>query len=92
MPSIAVARAATRVESIFLVPYLRTLYTCNYPHRARGNFARFAIPVLPFALLALYRWLPKDRRVLWGAVTTSILAAASAIGIHHVAGAVRHAL
>jgi len=81
------------VESIFLFPYLWTLYTYNYPHWARGNFARFAIPILPFALLALYRWIPKDRRVLWCvAVATSILAAASAIGINHVAQVVRHVL
>jgi hypothetical protein len=81
------------VETIFLVPYLWTVYTYNYPHWARGNFARFAIPIVPFALLALYRWIPKDRRILWGlAVVSSILAAASAIGIVNVAQALRHAL
>ena len=81
------------VETIFLVPYLWTLYTYNYPHWARGNFARFAIPIVPFALLALYRWIPKDRRIQWGlAVVSSILAAASAIGIVNVAQALRHAL
>jgi hypothetical protein len=81
------------VEITFLVPYLWTLYAYNYPHWARGNFARFAIPILPFALLALYRWIPKDRRVLWGiAVLSSILAAASAIGINNVASVLRHAL
>jgi hypothetical protein len=81
------------VETVFLIPYLWTLYAYNYPHWARGNFARFAIPILPFALLALYRWIPKDRRVLWGvAVLSSILAAASAIGIANVASVLRHAL
>lgn len=53
------------VEAIFLAPYLWCLFTYNYPYWARGNFARFAIPILPFVLLALYRWIPKDRRVLW---------------------------
>jgi hypothetical protein len=81
------------VETIFLIPYLWTLYTYNYPHWARGNFARFAIPILPLALLALYRWIPKDRRALWGvAVLSSILAAASAIGINNVAEVLRRAL
>jgi hypothetical protein len=81
------------VETIFLIPYLWTLYAYNYPHWARGNFARFAIPILPFALLALYRWVPKDRRILWGiAVLSSILAAASAIGINNVAEVLRRAL
>ena len=78
-------------ESIFMIPYLWTLYTYNYPHWARGNFARFAIPILSFAPLALYRWIPKGRRVLWGmAGVTSILAAASAIGINHVGAVIRH--
>jgi len=81
------------VETIFLIPYLWTLYTYNYPHWARGNFARFAIPIIPFVLLALDRWVPKNRRVLWvlGAVSP-ILAAASAIGISNVAPILRRAI
>jgi hypothetical protein len=70
------------VETVFLIPYLWMLYAYNYPHWARGNFVRFAIPIVPFVLLALDRWVPKDRRVLWLlGVVTPILAAASAIGI-----------
>ena len=81
------------VETIFLVPYLWTLYTYNYPHWARGNFARFAIPIIPFVLLSLYRWIPKDRRVLWAlGVVSPILAAASAIGITNVAQILRRAI
>jgi len=73
------------VEAIFLVGYLWCLYTYNYPHWARSNFARFAIPVLPFVLLSLYRWLPKDRRALWTlGIVSSILAACSALGILNV--------
>ena len=41
------------VETIFLIPYLWTLTPTTIPHWARGNFARFAIPILPFVLLAL---------------------------------------
>jgi hypothetical protein len=73
------------VETIFLVPYLWCLFTYNYPYWARGNFARFAIPILPFVLLALYRWIPRDRLVLWGlGVVTPALAACSALGIVNV--------
>jgi len=72
------------VEAMFLVPYLWCLFTYNYPYWARGNFARFAIPILPFVLLALDRWVPKDRRVLWGlGVMTPVLAACSALGIRN---------
>jgi hypothetical protein len=81
------------VETVFLVPYLWTLYTYNYPHWARGNFARFAIPIIPFVLVALYRWIPKDRRLLWTVgLVTPVLAAASAIGISNVVQLVRRAL
>ena len=69
------------VKAAFLLPYLWCLFTYNYPYWARGNFARFAIPILPFVLLALYRWLPKDRRILWGLeVVAPVLAAVSALG------------
>lgn len=72
------------VETIFLIPYVWCLYTYNYPHWARGSFARFAVPILPFVLIALYQQVPKDTRVLWlTGVVTSILAAVSAIGVNN---------
>lgn len=81
------------VEAVFLVPYLCCLFTYNYPYWARGNFARFAIPILPFVLLALYRWLPKDRRILWAlAVVAPVLAAASALGVVNVVHTLRRAI
>ncbi len=81
------------VEVLFLVPYILSLYTYNYPHWARGNFQRFSIPILPFVLVALYPWIPKDRRILWalGAVM-SVLAAASALGLSNVPGLIRRAI
>ena len=80
------------VETAFLVPYLWCLFTYNYPHWARGNFSRFAIPILPFVLLAFRRWIPKDRRVLWGiGVVSSVLAAGSALGIVNVVQVLRRA-
>ena len=73
------------VEAIFLVPYLWCLFTYNYPYWARGSFARFAIPILPFVLLAFYRWIPKDRRALWGlGIIAPALAAFSALGVANV--------
>lgn len=73
------------VETVFLIPYLWCLFTYNYPYWARGNFARFAIPILPFVLLALHRWIPRDRRILWGVgVVFSVLAASSALGIANI--------
>ena len=80
------------VETAFLVPYLWCLFTYNYPHWARGNFPRFAIPILPFVLLAFRRWIPKDRRVLWGiGVVSSVLAACSAVGIVNIVEVLRRA-
>jgi hypothetical protein len=81
------------VEVLFLAPYILSLYTYNYPHWARGNFQRFSIPILPFVLIALYHWIPKDRRVLWalGAIM-SVLAAASALGVSNVPGLIRRAI
>jgi len=73
------------VEAAFLVPYLWCLFSYNYPSWARSNFARFAIPILPFVFLALYRWLPKDRRILWTVgVVSPVLAACSALGVANV--------
>jgi hypothetical protein len=84
---------AHAVEACFLVPYLWCLFTYNYPYWARGSFARFAIPILPFVLLALFRWIPKDRRLLWTlGVVSPLLAACSAIGIANVAHIIRAAI
>jgi hypothetical protein len=84
---------AHTVEAIFLVLYLWCLFTYNYPHWARSNFARFAIPIIPFVLLALYRWLPKDRRILWGlGVISPLLAASSALGVVNVVHMLRQAI
>jgi Gpi18-like mannosyltransferase len=72
-------------EVVFAAPYLLSLYCYNYPMWARGNFPRFAIPIVPFVLIALGRWLPKDRRLLWIlAPVAAVLAASSAIGIRNV--------
>ena len=72
-------------ETVFAAPYLLSLYCYNYPVWARSSFPRFAIPIIPFVLIALARWLPKDRRLLWLLTpVTAVLAASSAIGIAKV--------
>ena len=81
------------VEIVFLIPYLWCLYTYNYPHWARGSFQRFSIPILPYVLIALDRWVPKDQRVLWVlGIISSVLAAASGLGVANVPGLIRRAL
>jgi len=77
-------------EIIFAAPYLLSLFCYNYPVWARGAFPRFAIPIIPFVFIALRRWLPDDRRLLWFlAPVTAVLAASSAIGIQTVIHLVR---
>jgi hypothetical protein len=78
------------VESIFAALYLISVYCYNYPYWARGNFPRFVIPAVPFVLLALLRWVPKDRRLIWAlALVMPVLAAASAIGVRIVEASIR---
>ncbi len=80
-------------EMVFAAPYLLSLYCYNYPYWARGSFPRFAIPIIPFVFLALERWLPKDRRLLWALTpVTAVLAAGSALGIANVPSLIRQAL
>jgi len=81
------------VEALFLVPYLWCLFTYNYPYWARGTFARFAIPILPFVFLALRRWLPENRRVMWAAgILGPALAAVSALGVVNIVHMLRKAV
>ncbi len=79
-----------QVEVLFAVPYLALIYCYNYPAFASGSFARFQIPVLPFVYLALSKWMPRDRRIVWAlGIISPALAAASAIGIRNVLAAMR---
>lgn len=52
------------VEVLFCALYVGLLFTYNSPW-ARAAFPRYAIPVIPFLILAFERWIPKDRRLLW---------------------------
>jgi hypothetical protein len=71
-------------EVIFAALYLLAIYSYNLPFWARMSFARFAIPIIPFVLLALEPWIPKDRRLMWGTgLIASILSAVSAVGLRN---------
>jgi len=73
------------VEALFAVLYLLAVFCYNYPVFARSNYARFVIPALPIIFVALSRWVPEDRRIIWGlGVVSPVLAAASALGIRNV--------
>lgn len=72
-------------ETIFCGLYLLSIFSYDYLAWARSAFMRFCIPTLPFIFLALLRYLPKYRYVLWALAITSPLAAAlSAVGIRNV--------
>jgi hypothetical protein len=72
-------------EALFAAAYILMIFSYNYNRWARGNFARFAIPVIPIVLFALKSWVPRQRWVVWGVGCISpVLAAASALGIRNV--------
>ena len=69
-------------EACFVFLYCLALYTYNAPGWSRSQFPRFALPMLPWALFFLKRYIPRNRSVVWAlAVITPSLAAASAVGI-----------
>jgi hypothetical protein len=81
------------VEGMFAGTYLIFIYTYNSPAWARAEFTRFVIPIVPFVLLALYRWLPKHRLVVWTlTMVFSILAGATAVGLLNTIKILRRAM
>jgi hypothetical protein len=74
-------------EACFVLLYSLALYSYNASGWARSNFPRFALPVLPWILFFLRRYLPEHRKVIWAlAVIAPCLAAASAVGIREAGG------
>jgi Glycosyltransferase family 87 len=68
------------IEVIFCSLYIGLLFTYNSPW-ARIAFPRYVIPVIPFLVLALLPWLPKDRRLLWAfGLLSAMLSAAETYG------------
>jgi hypothetical protein len=79
-------RKSFPVEALFAGGYLLLICSYNLPYWARGTFARFAIPIIPFAVVGLLPWIPKSRWLVWTlALVTPTLSACSAIGIVNVA-------
>jgi hypothetical protein len=71
-------------EWCFASLYSLALYTYSAPGWSRSNFPRFALPMLPWTLVFLRRYLPTHRSVMWGlTILSPALAAASAVGIRH---------
>jgi hypothetical protein len=79
-----------QAECIFAFFYLAFIFSYNSVAWARAEFPRFAIPVMPFLLLAFDRWLPKSRYVLYGlCIISPVLGACSAVGIRNVMPSLR---
>lgn len=73
------------VELIFALLYTFAICCYNYPEWALGNFARFAIPTIPFALIGWRQFAPKVETLAWvSAVVFPALAACSAYGIRNI--------
>jgi hypothetical protein len=74
-------------EVCFVCLYSLALYSYDASGFERSSFVRFALPMLPWTLVFLRRYLPAKRWVVGAlAVVTPTLAAASALGIRNVAG------
>ncbi len=79
-----------RAEGIFAFLYIAFLFTYNSQAWARADIVRFAIPALPFVLLSLRDWIPRQRVVVYSlGILCAGLAAFSAIGIRNVFPALR---
>jgi len=80
------------VEGTFFVLYVLLLFTYNSSW-AREEFPRFAIPIIPFVVLGLLPWIPKDRRLLWAfGIFSATLSAIETVGFVHTAEMIRKAL
>jgi hypothetical protein len=71
------------VEATFAILYVVLLCSYNASRWAWLDFPRFAIPLIPFALVALDPWLPRNRWLLWvSAPVSGALAAGWLLGFH----------
>jgi hypothetical protein len=72
-------------EAWFAFLYIAFIFTYSSSAWALADFVRFAIPALPFVLLALSDRLPRSRALLYSlSVLSAALAASSAIGVKNV--------
>ena len=80
------------VEGAFFAFYGLLLFTYN-SYWARSEFPRFAIPIVPFVILGLLPWIPKDRRLLWAfGLFSAVLSAVETVGFVQTIGMIRNAL
>jgi len=80
------------VEGAFFAFYLFLLFTYN-SYWARAEFPRFAIPIVPFVILGLLPWIPKDRRLLWAfGLLSAALSAVETVGFVYSIEIIRKAL
>lgn len=96
-PACRAYRRTYPVEFLFALLYTCAICCYNYPHWAMGNFARFAIPSIPFALIGWREFLrqrvptylnalgSRIEPAVWSAaVIFPVLAACSAYGIRNL--------
>jgi len=80
------------VEVLFCSFYIALLFTYNSPWM-RTAFPRYAIPIIPFVILAFEPWIRKDRRLLWAfGLASASISAASTGGVTHSMEILRRAL
>jgi hypothetical protein len=73
-------------EALFALSYAVFLVFLN-SRPLVWNFPRFVIPLLPCFLYLWRNWIPRDRRVLWGAaVISALLSAAALVSFRNVFG------
>jgi Gpi18-like mannosyltransferase len=73
-------------EALFAWMYVLFFVTYNDVEVA-VSFDRYMLPVLPLLLFAMRDWIPRDRRVLWGAaVLSALLSAAAVVSFRNVFG------
>jgi hypothetical protein len=78
--------APYKPEALFVSIYSLFLISYNYSGIV-WYFSRFLIPAVPLLLFSLRNWIPKDRRVLWGAAMLSALLSSAALaGFRNVFG------
>ena len=73
-------------ESLFAFMYILFLFTYN-DREISLAFDRYLEPSLPLLLFAMHDWIPRDRRVLWGAgVISALLSAAVVVSFRNIFG------
>jgi hypothetical protein len=80
------------VELTFCALYFLFLFTYN-SRFARIEFPRFAIPIIPFSIFALEKWIPRNYWLLFAlGAAAAVLSAGETVGIVNAIGLVRKAL